>query len=508
MILILDFGSQYTQLIGRRIREIGVYCEIVPYNFALNKEVISSKGIKGIILSGGPSSAYDKDSPKIDNSIFELGVPILGICYGMQLINFLLGGKVVHASKHEYGLSNLEILNKNGIFYGLPEKINVWMSHGDKVETIPDGFVCLARSSNCEFSAFANPEKRIYGLQFHPEVKHTEFGKEILKNFLTKVCNLKTDWSMRNFLEESIQEIRNTVGKEKVILALSGGVDSSVTSVLLHRAIGKQLYCVFIDNGLLRFGEKERVRRIFKPMFGKHLIMVDARKRFLKKLKGVSDPEEKRKIIGNEFISVFEEVAKKIKDVKFLGQGTLYPDLIESVSVRGPSAKIKTHHNVGGLPQKMKLKLVEPLKYLFKDEVRILGKELGLPDEIIKRQPFPGPGLAVRIIGEITEERLNIVRKADKIVEDEILPLGLDIWQSFAVLLPVKTVGIMGDKRTYENVIALRVVQSVDAMTADWVKLPYNVLGKISNRIINEVAGVNRVVYDISSKPPATIEWE
>jgi len=515
MILILDFGSQYTQLIGRTIREIGVYCEIVPYNFVLNRDVISSKKIQGIILSGGPSSVYDKNSPKVDISIFDLGVPILGICYGMQLINFLLGGKVKKALKHEYGFSKLEIMNKNEIFSGLPNEINVWMSHGDKLQTIPDGFVNLARSSNSEISAFANFEKKIYGLQFHPEVKHTEFGKDILRNFLTKVCRLETDWSMKNFLEETSKEIRNTVGKEKVILALSGGVDSSVTSVLLHRAIGRQLYCVFIDNGLLRFGEKERVKRIFRPIFGNRLIIVDAQKRFLKKLKGVVDPEEKRKRIGREFISVFEEVAKKIKNVKFLAQGTLYPDLIESVSVKGPSAKIKTHHNVGGLPEKMKLKLVEPLKYLFKDEVRVLGKELGLPDEIIQCQPFPGPGLAVRILGEVTVPRLDIVRKANRIVEEEIAQAiknkiisVTDIWQSFAVLLPVKTVGIMGDKRTYENVVALRIVQSQDAMTADWVKLPYDILGRISNRIINEVHGVNRVVYDISSKPPATIEWE
>ncbi|MDI6641127.1 MAG: glutamine-hydrolyzing GMP synthase [Elusimicrobiota bacterium] len=524
MILILDFGSQYTQLIARLIRELGVYCEIHPYNFSIQNSKLKNKNVTGIILSGGPASVYEKDAPRCDKQIYQLDVPILGICYGMQLLVHDLGGKVEKSTTREYGFAQLKIEKENHIFSGILRNypitqspnhlITVWMSHGDIVKSLPEGFITLGQTENCKFAAIASTRRKIYGLQFHPEVKHTQFGKEIIKNFL-KICNATFDWPMKNFLSEKSKEIKELVGKERVILALSGGVDSSVTAMLLYRTIGKQLTCVFVDNGLLRIGERERVERIFKPLLGKQLMIVDAKMRFLRSLKGITDSEEKRKIIGREFIRIFNQVAKSENvnptvvrgaRIKFLAQGTLYPDWIESTPVKGPSAKIKSHHNVGGLPKRMKLELIEPLKYLFKDEVRKLGRELGLPEEIITQQPFPGPGLAVRIIGEVTEERLRILRQADKIVQEEIN--SPDIWQAFAIFLPVKSVGIMGDKRTYENVIALRVVESRDAMTADWVRLPYETLNKISNRIINEVKGVNRVVYDISSKPPATIEWE
>ena len=508
MILILDFGSQYTQLIARRIRELKVYCEIYPGNKKI-RVFGTLENVKGVILSGGPSSVYDKNAPWPDPKIWELGVPILGICYGMQLIAEQFGGKVKRSKRREYGLAHLKFIAKKSLF-GNIKNPTVWMSHGDSLSRMPKGFSRIAVTNNSPFAAIADSKRQIYGVQFHPEVKHTVQGKDILKNFVFGVCSAKADWTMHNFIDEEIKRIRRQVGKGKVLCALSGGVDSSVAAVLVHRAIGKQLTCVFVDNGVLRSGEKERVKKIFGTKFRNNLIVADASKRFLSKLAGVTDPERKRKIIGHEFIAVFDDEARKIKGINYLVQGTLYPDVIESVSVKGPSAVIKSHHNVGGLPDKMKLKLVEPLKFLFKDEVRELGRELNIPSEIITRHPFPGPGLAIRVLGDVTLERLEILRKADLIVESEIRRAGLyeKLWQAFAVILPVKTVGVMGDARTYENVIALRIVESADAMTADWAKLPYNILGRISNRIINEVKGVNRVVYDISQKPPATIEWE
>lgn len=508
MILILDFGSQYTQLIARRIRELKVYCEIYPGNKKID-EFGTLENVKGVILSGGPSSVYEKNAPWPDAKIWDLGVPILGICYGMQLIAKHFGGKVKRSKKREYGLAHLKIKSKKSLFGNIKNPV-VWMSHGDSLSRMPKGFNKIAITSNSPFAAIADRERQVYGVQFHPEVKHTAQGKDILKNFVFGVCSSRANWTMQNFINEEIKRIRRQVGKGKVLCALSGGVDSSVGAILIHKAIGKQLTCIFVDNGVLRYGEKERVKKVFGRKFGKRLKIVDSSKRFLNKLSSVTDPERKRKIIGHEFIAVFEEEAHKIKNVEFLVQGTLYPDVIESVSVKGPSAVIKSHHNVGGLPEKMKLKLIEPLKFLFKDEVRILGKELKIPSEILTRHPFPGPGLAVRILGEVTKERTNILKRADYIVEQEIRNAGIyeKLWQAFAVLLPVKTVGVMGDARTYENVVALRIVESEDAMTADWAKIPYHVLGKISNRIINEVRGVNRVVYDISQKPPSTIEWE
>ncbi len=508
-VLILDFGSQYTQLIARRLREEHLYCEIV--RFDISAEEVKEKGAKGLIFSGGPASVYAENSPLPRKELLDLGIPILGICYGMQAISALLGSKVERVKRREFGPAILYVDDFTDLFLGLPDSFRVWMSHSDAITELPPGFKALAHTDNSPYAAIADLDRHIYGLQFHPEVVHTEHGGQILANFVFHVCGCRPNWTMKSFIEEQVKKIRQTVGDKKVICALSGGVDSSVTAALVHKAIGDNLVCIFINNGLLRKGEPERVQEVFGRTMGFNLRYVDASERFLGKLQGVVDPEEKRKIIGHEFIRVFEEEARKVEGAEFLAQGTLYPDVIESVSAfGGPSAKIKSHHNVGGLPEDMELKLIEPLRELFKDEVRRLGKELGLPDEIILRQPFPGPGLAVRCLGEITPEKLNILREADWIVVDEIKKAGLytQIWQSFAVLLPLRTVGVMGDERTYEYVIALRAVHSVDGMTADWVRLPYDLLARISNRIINEVKGVNRVVYDISSKPPATIEWE
>ncbi|MGA7826462.1 MAG: glutamine-hydrolyzing GMP synthase [Geobacteraceae bacterium] len=507
-ILILDFGSQVTQLIARRVREQSVYCEIHPYNISLEK--IREYAPKGIILSGGPSSVYDTDAPHSDPAIFDLGIPVLGICYGMQLMTNQLGGKVERSDKREYGRAMMDLDGVEDIFSGFDGRAEVWMSHGDRIEAMPEGFSRIAHTEHCPVAAMKNAERRFYGVQFHPEVVHTPRGEEMLGNFVFSVCDCRPVWTMASFIETEIEDIRRKVGDGRVICGLSGGVDSSVVAVLIHRAIGDQLTCVFVNNGLLRKGEAEKVVNLFTKHFKINLKYVDATDRFLDKLAGVTDPEQKRKVIGNEFIYLFEEEAKKLGRVDYLAQGTLYPDVIESVSTKGPSAVIKSHHNVGGLPEKMNLKLLEPVRELFKDEVRLLGRELGMPDEVIHRQPFPGPGLAIRCICEITAERLDILREADAVVLDEIRKAGLyrDIWQSFAILLPVKTVGVMGDARTYDYTVAIRAVNSLDGMTADWVKLPYELLGSISSRIINEVKGVNRVVYDISQKPPSTIEWE
>ncbi len=507
-ILILDFGSQVTQLIARRVREQSVYCEIHPYNIPLEK--IKEFAPKGIILSGGPASVYDKDAPLSDARIFELGLPVLGICYGMQLMTHQLGGKVERSKKREYGRSFMALDDTADLFAGFDGRAEVWMSHGDRIEELPKGFKVIAHTEHCPVAAMKEEKHRFYGVQFHPEVVHTPQGEEMLGNFIFNICGCKAVWTMANFIETEVAEIRRKVGNGKVICALSGGVDSSVVAVLIHKAIGDQLQCIFVNNGLLRKGEAEKVVNLFTHHFKINLDYVDAADRFLGKLAGISDPEQKRKIIGNEFIYLFEEEAHRLGQVDYLAQGTLYPDVIESVSTKGPSAVIKSHHNVGGLPEKMNLKLLEPVRELFKDEVRLLGKELGMPDEVIYRQPFPGPGLAIRCIGEISGEKLEILREADAIVLDEIRKAGLyrEIWQSFAVLLPIRTVGVMGDARTYDFTVALRAVNSLDGMTADWVKLPYELLGSISSRIINEVKGVNRVVYDISQKPPSTIEWE
>ncbi|MBI5491328.1 MAG: glutamine-hydrolyzing GMP synthase [Deltaproteobacteria bacterium] len=508
-ILILDFGSQYTQLIARRVREARVYCEIHPYNKGL--DFIKEFNPKGIILSGGPSSVYDKGAPKIDKKIFGLNIPILGICYGMQLTAKLLGGRVERSKKREYGGAELYVDNAGDLFRGLGMgALQVWMSHGDRVEELPPGFKAIARSDNSALCAMRDGKGKIYGVQFHPEVVHTPKGDRIIKNFLFEICGCSPSWTMRSFIDTAIEDIRSKAGHDRVVCGISGGVDSAVAALLVHKAIGNNLTCIFVDNGVLRKGEADKVEETLKRSFHMNIRRVNASARFLKKLKGVEDPERKRKIIGNEFIRVFQDEARKIKSVKFLAQGTLYPDVIESVSFKGPSATIKSHHNVGGLLKTMKLKLIEPLRELFKDEVRLLGRELGMPEEIIDRQPFPGPGLAIRIIGEVTAKRCDILREADSIVLEEIKKAGLyrKMWQSFAVLLPIKTVGVMGDERTYENTVALRAVDSVDGMTADWVRLPYDVMERISKRVINEVRGVNRVVYDISSKPPSTIEWE
>ncbi|MGD0274437.1 MAG: glutamine-hydrolyzing GMP synthase [Syntrophales bacterium] len=509
MILIIDFGSQYNQLIARRVREHHVYCQIEPPNIPFDK--IRALRPEGIILSGGPASIYEKGAPRADPTIFDVGVPILGICYGMQFMMHTLGGEVIRADKREYGFAELRIKGPKGIFAGISDTTRCWMSHGDSIGRLPKGFRATASTANTKIAAAENTNRHLYGLQFHPEVVHTPEGKRMLGNFLFDICRCKKTWTMKSFIRNAVDEIRHEAVNSRVILGLSGGVDSSVAAALIHQAIGDRLTCVFVDNGVLRENEAGKVLDLFKSHLRMNVRFARAGRRFVKALKGVTDPERKRKIIGRLFIRVFEGEARKIKGVSFLAQGTLYPDLIESRSAfGGPTAIIKSHHNVGGLPKRMKLKLIEPLKHLFKDEVRLLGKELGLPDELIWRQPFPGPGLAVRIIGEVTEKRLSILRRADAILLEEIRNAGYygKLWQSFAVLLPIKSVGIMGDQRTYEHIIAIRAVTSEDAMTADWAQLPDTVLGSISNRIINEVRGVNRVVYDISSKPPSTIEWE
>ncbi len=513
-ILILDFGSQYTQVIARRVRECNVYSEIVPFH--TKAAAIRALKPAGIILSGGPASVYATKAPQVDKKIYALGIPVLGICYGMQLIAHGLGGKVERSEHREYGPGRLKGNPKCALFDGLPAELDVWNSHGDKITKLPAGFRALGRTENSPHAVIGDTKRKIFGLQFHPEVVHTPRGKEILANFVHRICGCKSDWTMESFIDRTCREIREQVGDSQVILGLSGGVDSSVAAALIHKAIGDQLTCIFVNNGLLRRDEAGAVEKLFAGEFRIRMQTVDATAQFLSKLKGVTDPERKRKIIGNEFIKVFEAAARNLKKkapgkYRFLAQGTLYPDVIESVSISGnPAALIKSHHNVGGLPERMKFELVEPLRQLFKDEVRRVGTELGLSKEIVHRQPFPGPGLAVRILGDITEERLRIVRDADAIVIEEMKSSGwyYKVWQSFAVLLPVRSVGVMGDERTYDYTIALRIVQSHDGMTADWVRLPYELLGKISARIINEVKGVNRLCYDVSSKPPATIEWE
>lgn len=508
-VAILDFGSQYTQLIARRVRENKVYSIIVPHT--VSAQELEKMAPKGVILSGGPASVYDKNSPQCDKNIFKLGIPVLGICYGQQLIAQHFGGSVRRTKEREFGRQELFIDDHADFFNGLPGNITSWMSHGDYVSKLPKGFHSIAHTLSTPNAGFCDKNHKILGVQFHPEVAHTAHGNQIISNFLYRICRCRPSWEMGSFIKNTIEEIREKIGSNSVVCGLSGGVDSSVTAVLIHKAVGRQLRCIFVDNGLLRNKEPEEIKEVFRGNFHINLDFVNAQKRFMKRLTGVTDPEQKRKNIGDEFVKVFEEEAKKIKRVKFLAQGTLYPDVIESVSATGsPSAKIKTHHNVGGLPERMNLELIEPLRQLFKDEVRELAKQLGLPPEIIHRQPFPGPGLAIRIISEVTLEKLETLRQADEIFMNEIRKAGLydQVWQSFAVLLPVKSVGVMGDERTYENTIVLRCVSSSDGMTADWVKLDQDFLGKVSNRIINEVEGVNRVVYDISSKPPSTIEWE
>jgi GMP synthase (glutamine-hydrolysing) len=533
-ILILDFGSQYTQVIARRIRECQVYSEIIRFDTPA-AEVAALKP-NGLILSGGPASVYDKGAPQIDSEIFSLGVPVLGICYGLMLMAHHLGGRVVFTGRREYGAGVLHVENGSELLGGLGEQLDVWNSHGDEVTALPKGFRVAGTTDGCNFAAVEDPQRNLYGLQFHPEVAHTPRGREILQNFLFHICHCAMDWTMGSFIEEACARVRKQVGDQKVVLGLSGGVDSSVTAALLHKAIGDQLTCIFVNNGLLRAREEEVVQRVFGENFHVRLKYVDASDRFLALLKGVTDPETKRKLIGNEFIDVFQRATEELLEedqmdsedklatadpsrrtadghggYKFLAQGTLYPDVIESVSIQGnPAQVIKSHHNVGGLPEKMHFELVEPMRQLFKDEVRQAGLQLGLPKEIVYRQPFPGPGLAVRILGDVTPERLSILREADTIVQSEMEAADwyYKVWQSFAVLLPVQSVGVMGDQRTYENTVVLRIVESQDGMTADWVRLPYELLARISNRISNEVKGVNRVCYDISSKPPSTIEWE
>ncbi|MBI5215131.1 MAG: glutamine-hydrolyzing GMP synthase [Ignavibacteriae bacterium] len=508
-ILVLDFGSQYSQLIARRIRELGVYSELQPFNISVEK--IKQLKPNGIILSGGPSSVYEENAPHCSPEIFRMGIPMLGICYGLQMIAYQLGGEVDPSAKREYGRAEVMFDDATDLFAGIDgNKTTVWMSHGDHLTKLPSGFERIAHSNNSPICAIRNNVKKIFGVQFHPEVIHTERGKEILGNFLFNICECKGNWNAGSFIEKEKEEIRLSVGNQNVICALSGGVDSSVLAVLLHEAIGDQLYCIHINNGLMRKEESEYVVKLYRDTYHFNLDYVDASEIFLGKLQGVTDPEQKRKIIGNTFIEIFDNEAHKIGNVGFLAQGTLYPDVIESTAFRGPSHKIKTHHNVGGLPERMNLKLIEPFRELFKDEVRSVGRTLGMPEELIIRHAFPGPGLAVRIIGDVTKEKCNLLREADAIFVNEIHKAGMyeSLWQAFVVLLPVQTVGVMGDQRTYENVAALRAVTSQDGMTADWAPLPHELLAKVSSRIVNEVRGINRVVYDISSKPPSTIEWE
>ena len=506
IVIILDFGAQYTQLIARRVREIGVYCEILRFNAPVDE--IQRKNPRGIILSGGPASVYEQGAPHCDRRVIEMGVPVLGICYGVQLLSYFLGGEVAPSRRREYGYAEIEQKRDGLLLTGLPSPLKVWMSHGDYVSRPPDGFEITA-ATDAAIGAIEDRSRNLYGVQFHPEVAHTPLGIEILRNFLVKACHLSCDWTMESFIESTIEQVRLRVGGGRAVCGLSGGVDSSVAAALVARAIGPNQKCIFVDTGLLRKNEFEEVLEAYREM-DLNVVGVAAGERFLTKLAGVTDPERKRKIIGAEFIEVFQEEARRVGEVEYLVQGTLYPDVIESVSVRGPSAVIKSHHNVGGLPEKMHLKLIEPLRELFKDEVRRVGRALGIPEEIISRQPFPGPGLAVRILGEVTNDRVKLLQEADAIVIEEIQNADLydKVWQSFAVLLPISTVGVMGDLRTYENAVALRAVESVDGMTADWARLPYDVLQRISSRIVSEVRGINRVVYDISSKPPSTIEWE
>ncbi len=506
-IIVLDYGSQYNQLISRRIRECGVYSDLLPHTTTA-KEILEMSNVKGIILSGGPNSVYDPNSFGIDSEILHLGIPILGICYGMQLLAYKLDGSIQKADHREYGKTLVHVNAKTNLFSGLPSKQDVWMSHGDQILELPKGFICEASSNTCINAAMSNEKLNIYGLQFHPEVRNTEFGIEILKNFVLKICNANANWNMHNYIEMQVTKIREQVGNKNVLCGLSGGVDSSVAAVLIHKAIGNQLTCIFVDHGLLRLNEAEQVMETFSNHFNMNILKVDAKERFLTKLKGVSDPEQKRKIIGNEFVYVFGEEAKRLGNFYFLAQGTLYTDIIESGTKTAQT--IKSHHNVGGLPKDMDFKLLEPLKSLFKDEVRQLGEELGISKEIVWRQPFPGPGLGIRILGDVTENKLNIVRLSDAILREEIKKANLEkeVWQYFTVLSNIQTVGVMGDQRTYDYTVGIRAVTSIDGMTADWARLPWDVLDKISRRIVNEVNGVNRIVYDITSKPPATIEWE
>jgi len=507
-ILILDFGSQYTQLIARRLRSLRVYCEILPFSAPV--EDILSRSPRGIILSGGPSSVYDKAAPKPDPAVFSLGIPVLGVCYGMQLLAREFGGEVSKALQREYGLGKVKIHKGSKLLAGLPGALNVWMSHGDEVKKVPPGFKVTASASGAGISAMENTELGLYALQFHPEVHHTGHGTKMLENFARGICGYKERWTPSSFLSESVAEIKKQARGKTVICGLSGGVDSSVAAVLAHKAIGDKLRCIFVDTGLLRHGDRQRMIEVFHDKFGYSVRIVDASALFLGRLKGVTSPEKKRKIIGHTFIEVFDKEAKKVRDAAFLLQGTLYPDVIESVSVKGPSAVIKSHHNVGGLPAKMKMGLIEPLRFFFKDEVRQLGRSLKIPEPVLMQHPFPGPGLAIRVLGEVTPDRLKLLREADRLMREEIQAAGWypKIWQAFCVLLPVRSVGVMGDERSYEYTIALRCVSSVDGMTADWSRLPHDLLQKISSRIVSEVRGVNRVVYDITSKPPATIEWE